>query len=108
VAPISTGIIENFMFHIRCISLIKLLYLTYYYYYYYYYYYKFSETIISEDNVSSSHECGMWKSHVMYHCSKTTSLTVSFTATSIYPKSRSLVRPQKKYRLSGEEIIPVR
>jgi hypothetical protein len=63
VAPIVTGIIVHFRFHIRCISIHKLLYLnffsasfcttflsagiatsirvyvSYYYYYYYYYYY---------------------------------------------------------------------
>ena len=36
VAPIMTGIIVHFRFHIRCISIHRLLY--YYYYYYYYYY----------------------------------------------------------------------
>ena len=51
VAPIITGTIVHFRFHIRCISIHKLLYfnffsasfcttfLSYYYYYYYYYYY---------------------------------------------------------------------
>ena len=44
VAPIITGIIVHFNFHIRCISIPKLLYFNffpppYYYYYYYYYYY---------------------------------------------------------------------
>jgi hypothetical protein len=34
VAPIITGIILFFTFHIRCISIVR-----YYYYYYYYYYY---------------------------------------------------------------------
>jgi hypothetical protein len=39
VAPVITGTVVHFMFHIRCISIHKLVY---YYYYYYYYYYRIS------------------------------------------------------------------
>jgi hypothetical protein len=43
VAPITIGIIVNFRFYIRCISIHKFLYFnllsaSFYYYYYYYYY----------------------------------------------------------------------
>ena len=39
VVPVTTGIIVHFRFHIRGISIHKLLYFNFYYYYYYYYYY---------------------------------------------------------------------
>jgi hypothetical protein len=41
VAPIITGITLVFTFHMRCISIVRSLfiYLFIYYYYYYYYYY---------------------------------------------------------------------
>jgi len=37
VAPVITGITFVFIFHMRCISIVRSLY--YYYYYYYYYLY---------------------------------------------------------------------
>ena len=40
VAPIITGTIVHFRFHIRCTSIHKLLYFNFYYYYYYYYYWR--------------------------------------------------------------------
>ena len=47
VAPIITGTIVHFRFHIRFISIHKLLYLNFFYYnyYYYYYYYYYSVRI---------------------------------------------------------------
>jgi len=63
VAPVITGIIVHFSFHIRCISIHKLLYLLlllllycccccYYYYYYYYWFHR-----ITDDDVTANPTC---------------------------------------------------
>jgi len=58
VAPIITGIIFVFTFHMCCISIVRSLYFTvfsvslyYFYYYYYYYYYYYSFSILHYINV---------------------------------------------------------